>query len=177
MPFSSFTFRLDLQISDDASLYVVTEGWGAEDELISKNMAHTTPMLLPIYLNLPIPSYPICLQLNFLNANFTFPKPSCRRRRQCQRIIDNDVDTFATRSHTSTQHSVRRFNFTFAFILHSTLSSRHTFTQITFPLRFSARVNFSHLYFAEHVCWMLMEASSVFDLGPKFLLPVVFPFE
>lgn len=27
MPFSSFTFRLDLQISDDASLYVVTEGW------------------------------------------------------------------------------------------------------------------------------------------------------
>lgn len=111
--------------------------------MISKNMVYYH---LLIYLN---SICPFVFQLNVLNANFKFPKPSCCHRR-CQGIIDIDGDTFCatlSHSHTSTilhSHTYSdiaqllrlvspRLFFVVEFTLHIHLD---TFLQMTFPFHF-----------------------------------------
>lgn len=164
-------------------MQVFTSG---EDELISKNMVRTTICpSISISISISIPIFLFVFQLKFLNANFKVPKPSCRRRR-CQRIIDNDVDTFAfCYTLTPLQPHPHIFiispysvslSFIFTIILH-TLSSRHILTNNISASLFCPGEFFTVLQ--QHVCWMFMETNEcVYSLWRvKFSLPVVFPFE
>ena len=113
-------------------------------------MVHTTG--LPIYLSkLNSIFFLFVFQLNFLNANFKFPKPSCRHRRRCQRIIDNDVDTFATCSHLIQRHSYfalpfrLSFSYSFFFCIH--YHPWHIFTNNISALLFFCPGEIFHICF------------------------------
>lgn len=136
--------------SDDASFYE----WRGRADFEKYGSHHHLPIHLD--LNLYLNSYlPICLSTQFSKCQFQSSQAKLSTSTMSTNHCDNDVDTFAfcytrlrlynlIRIYSSSPLIPSRCrSFSQSFCIHYHLD---TFSQITFPLRFSARANFSLFY-------------------------------